>query len=278
MGLQRHGIRWAGAVAVLLLTLVLLPDGCTRPVRRVFSGAVIPLQEQILHIGHRLREGVLTVRGVGGLAEENRRLLEEVVHLQTQLHLLESLEEENRRLRGHLEFRERETRQMIAAQVVSRGIDSWWQTIRINKGSRDGIFPGQAVVSSDGLVGRVTDVSSRMAEVLLISDPACRVSAKIARTGSFGVVRGAGVNRRGYPVAQMTFLHKDIPVRMGDEVVTSGLGGLFPRGIQIGYVEAVGQDEAGLYQKADIVPKAVLDLLDVVFVFAAGPGDGGEVP
>lgn len=276
MGVQRN-LSIQGALAVgLLLLFLFLPEGCTRRIRRVFDRGITPVQEQVLKAGQRLREGAATVRGVGGLAEENRRLLEEMVRLQTQLHLLESLEEENRRLRDHFGFHDRTARPLIAAQVVSRSIDGWWQTVRINKGSRAGVVTDSAVISSDGLVGRVTEVRAGSAVVLLISDPASRVSAKIARTGSFGVVHGAGVNRKGYPVAQIRFLHKDIPVRPGDAVVTSGLGGIFPRDIRIGYVDRVYQDEAGLYQKADIVPKAVLDLLDVVFVFEGDPLSGEE--
>ena len=71
---------------------------------------------------------------------------------------------------------------------------------------------------------------------------------------------------KGYPVVRMEFIHKDTPVRVGDEVVTSGLGGVFPRDVLIGYIETIHTDEAGLYQIADILPQAVINLTDVVFV------------
>jgi rod shape-determining protein MreC len=108
--------------------------------------------------------------------------------------------------------------------------------------------------------------------VILLSDPACKVSARIGRTGSFGLVQGLGVNAQGYPVARMRFIHKDAPVHTGDAVVTSGLGGVFPKNILIGYVERVSTEEGGLYQVADIIPKAVAELADVVFV-AGGEKD-----
>lgn len=275
MGVRKNLLKWGVAVAALVLLFV-LPDGCSRQARGLLRELLTPAQSTLLKTSQRLREGLATVRGFGGLAEENRRLLGELVHLQAQLHLLESLDEENRLLREQLAFRDRSVRGLIAAQVVARSISGWWQTVSIDKGRRDGIFPERAVISPDGLIGRTTDVSARTAEVLLVSDPASRISAKIARTGSFGIVSGAGTDARGYPVARMRFIHKDIPVRPGDTVVTSGLGGIFPRDLLIGYVSRVEMEETGLYQNADVVPNAVLDLLDVVFVYAAAEGEGGH--
>jgi rod shape-determining protein MreC len=74
----------------------------------------------------------------------------------------------------------------------------------------------------------------------------------------------------------MQFIHKDAPVRAGDTVVTSGLGGVFPKDILIGYIESVGMEEAGLYQYADIIPKAVTELMDVVFVTDAEENSEAE--
>ena len=119
-------------------------------------------------------------------------------------------------------------------------------------------------------IGRTGSVSAFGAEVILASDPACKISARIRRTGSFGLVTGRGVNLKGHPLARMQFIHKDTPVHVGDEVVTSGLGGVFPNELLVGYIESVSVDEAGLYQVAEILPQAVVRLTDAVFVTAAG--------
>ena len=79
---------------------------------------------------------------------------------------------------------------MIPADVVSRNISGWWNTVRIGKGARKGIEEGRAVISPDGLVGKTTEVSPFTTEVLLLSDPACRVSAKIKRVDAFGQLAG----------------------------------------------------------------------------------------
>jgi len=266
--------KWVAAALALLL-LFSLPGGCTARVKGFFKDILTPIQSFFLKSGRSLKAGVDSVRGFGGLAEENRLLNEEVVKLQAESRVHEALEEKNLRLRSLLEFRNQQSIALIPAQVVTRSISGWWQSVGLGKGSRSGIRPNRAVISPDGLVGRTAEVSGRSAEVLLVSDPACKVSARISRTGSFGLVVGRGVNLKGYPVARMQFIHKDTPVRVGDEVVTSGLGGVFPRDILIGYVEAVTTEEAGLYQVADVLPQAVINLTDVVFVTTGGE-EGGE--
>ena len=264
--------KWIAAVCVLLLIL-LLPDGLTARVKGFFKGLVTPVQSALLKTGRSLKAGADTVRGFGGLAEENLRLRSELVRLQAQARLNKNIEEENLKLRRMLNFHERQARGLIPAEVSARSISGWWQSIRLGKGIDDGILRNRAVISPEGLVGRTAEVSAHTADVLLLSDPACKVSARVSRTGSFGLVTGHGVNLKGYPVARMEFIHREIPIRVGDEVVTSGLGGVFPRDILIGYIESIETGEGGLYQVADILPHAVVNLTDVVFVSSDPSGD-----
>ena len=264
--------RW-GAAAIALLLLFSLPGGCTARVKGVFKNMLIPVQGFFLRSGSSLKAGLDSVRGFGGLAEENHRLNQGIVSLQTKNRLNENLAAENLRLRTLLEFRNQQSSVLIPAQVVTRSISGWWQSVGLGKGLRSGVQSNQAVISPDGLVGRTADVSAWTADVLLVSDPACKVSARVSRTGSFGLVVGRGVNLKGYPVARMQFIHKDTPVRVGDEVVTSGLGGIFPRDILIGRIEEIHVEEAGLYQVADILPQAVVNLTDVIFVTTPASGN-----
>lgn len=262
---EKKRFHWVAAVLGGLL-LFILPGTCSSRIKGVFKDALTPVQSIVLRTTRSLKEGTDTVRGFGGLAEENRLLRQEVVKLQAEDRVRESLQEENIRLSHLLQFRNSQPHELIAARVVARTIDGWWKSVRVDKGTRDDIFADRAVISPDGLVGRTEDVSAHTAEVLLVSDPACKVSARIARTGSFGLTVGRGVTLDGYPVVRMQFIHKDVPVRKGDAVVTSGLGGVFPKDILIGHIDEVHTEEAGLYQYADIVPNAIVELLDVVFV------------
>lgn len=264
---QKTFFRWVMAAAALLI-LFLLPDGCNARIKGVFTDVLAPVQKLVLKTGQSLKEGADSVRGFGGMLAKNSRLSEELIFLQARLVELENLEQQNRHLQEQLDFFSRQPRALIPCQVTARTINGWWQSVRLDKGRSEGVELNRAVISPDGLVGRTDSISSHTAEVLLISDPACKVSARVIRTGSFGLVTGCGINRRGHPVARMQFIHKDSPVRAGDAVWTSGLGGIFPKDILIGYIESIGMEEAGLYQYADIIPKAVTDLMDVVFVAA----------
>lgn len=252
-------------LVVLLLALLNLPAAQSLGVKNAVRSALAPLQESAASAWRRLREGWATVRGLGGMAAENQRMSAEIARLMSEVRTLKSFERENEQLRAILGFASQAQRDLIPAEVIARSRDGWWQTLRLNKGSEHGVMPDQAVISVDGLVGRVASVSARTAEVLLLSDPTCRVAAQILRTGAFGIVAGRGPQWDGSVVCRMEFINKNIPVRPGDEVITSGLGGVFPRGLLIGYVDRVTTDRSGLFQTAEIISKADIGTLQYAF-------------
>lgn len=262
---QSRVMVWA-ALAVLLAALLNLPPAVASGVKNAVRSAMAPLQESVAETIRRLRAGWDTVRGLGGLAAENQRMATEIARLLGEVRNLRSLERENEQLRAVLGFTSRAQGDLIPAEVIARGRDGWWQTFRINKGRSQGVETNMAVISVDGLVGRVVSVAERSAEVLLISDPTCRVAGQVLRTGSFGIVSGRGPQWDGSVVCRMEFINKNIPIRPGDEVITSGLGGVFPRGLLIGYVDRVAVDRSGLYQYADVISKADIGTLEYVFV------------
>ncbi len=261
---QRNLTVWLGLLA-LLLAVLNLPPAASQSVKNLVRETIAPLQESMTDLLRSLREGVTSVRGLGGLVEENKRLSQEVVRLLAQQRENKVLQRENEDLRRQLGFVARAAEDLVAGEVISRSRDGWWSTLRINKGASDGLKPEQAVISMDGLVGKTVSVSERTADVLLLSDPTCRVAAQILRTGSFGLVAGRGPSWEGQVVCRMEFINKNVPIVPGDEVITSGLGGVFPKGLLIGYVDRVYTDRTGLYQYADIISQADLGLLQYVF-------------
>ncbi len=254
---------------MLLVVAFVLPASFSLRGKGVVRGVVVPVERGTSGFGQRLSEASSAIRGMGGAVEKNRELRHELVRIQDELDKLRVVEEENLRLRRAFEFRRQQPRPMIPCDVISRNISGWWSSVRIGKGTAAGISNNHAVVSPDGLVGKTIEVLKHTAEVLLVCDPACRVSARIERANTFGLVRGGGVNLRGHPVARMDFIDKDTEVHVGDEVVTSGLsgeGGVSPKGVHIGYIVKVHQDDSGLFQYAEIAPSATVSLLDYVFV------------
>ena len=262
------------AVALLLLVFVPIP-ALTLKGKGAVRGVMAPAERSTSSLFKRFSEASAAIRGIGGALEKNRELSHDLVRLQAEVSRLSDAENDNKRLRKAFNFSQEQSFSMIPADVVSRNISGWWNTVRIGKGSKVGIAEGHAVISPDGLVGKTTEVSPYTTEVLLLSDPACRVSAKIKRVDAFGLVRGMGTNLRGEPKARIEFVNKGIRIRVNDEVVTSGLGA-FPKGVHIGYVNKVYKDDSGLFQYAEIVPRATVGLLDYVFVLSAAKQEGNE--
>jgi len=270
------------ATAGLLLLVVLVPfPSLTQKGKGMVRGALTPAERGVSSVWKRLSDTAAAVRGLGVAAEEKRALELKVVRIEAELSSLRGVEEDILSLRQAFKFQEEQAFSMIPCNVVSRNISGWWSSVRLGKGSSAGIEKNRAVISPDGLVGRTFEVNLFTTEVLLLSDPACRVSARISRLkkDGFGLVRGAGSSFKGHPKARMEFINKDVEVRVGDEVVTSGLssaGGIFPRGVHIGYVEKVYRDDSGLFQHAEIIPRATTGLLDYLFVVSDTQKGGGQ--
>ena len=257
-----------GALFIILLNL---PPAVIGGARQAAREAMAPLQGAVTGFWRSLREGLDSVRGLNRQLRENQRLTAETARLVNQVRELQALGDENAQLRRQLGFAARAPRELVACEIIAREGEGWWQTLRLNRGTQDGVAVDMAVVTVDGLAGRTIGVSAHTADVLLVSDPGCRVAARVKRTGSFGVVSGRGPAWSGQVICRMEFINKNAPLLPGDEVYTSGLGGLFPKGLLIGYIENVFMDRSGLYQHADVVTKADLGLMQYVFVVREAP-------
>ena len=271
---DRSIVLWVVLGAVLLVVLN-LPVSVSSQAKGMLREGVAPLQGALSGFSRWVGESVRSVRGIGGLLRENQQMSAELVRLRNEVRDLQALSSDNAELRQQLHFSAQAKRRLTPCEVIARDITGWWETIRLSKGVSDGVSMDMAVITSDGLIGKTVDVSARTCDVLLISDPGCKVSARIVRTGAFGIVAGSGPAKSGQAACQMEFINKNVPVLPGDEVVTSGLGGVFPKGLLIGYVDKIYKDETGLFQRADIIPKADLGMLAYVFVVAE-QGDGAD--
>ncbi len=267
--MRRGWIFWTGIGVILLITLN-LPNAAGRALKSTTRELLAPIQRVISSYTRRLTHAGEAIRGWGGLPERNRDLQVEVLALRHQIREAESLERENLLLRQQLGFARRSPHNLLACEVIARDISGWWQTLRIDHGGSPDIRPGLAVISSDGLAGKVTEVAMKTAEVLLISDPTCKVSVQVGDRSAFGVLAGQGLSWRGSVLCRLDLINKNIPIRPGDPVYTSGLGGVFPKDLLVGHIEEVTPDESGLFQSATVRPKASLGDLGVVFVITGG--------
>lgn len=196
-----------------------------------------------------------------GLRQENLRLQREAGILQRRIDQLEEQVLETQRLQGLLAMRDAWRAEFVAARVVGKDATNWFKTILIDRGSRAGMRRNLPVAAPDGLVGRIVDVTPSTAKVQLITDPVSAAGALMQRTRVTGIVignLGAGLRVRYLP------LLADVVV--GDEVVTSGMGGIFPKGIPVGRVTAVERASGALFQEAVLQPKVDLGRLEEVVV------------
>lgn len=260
---------------IVLLVILNLPAAVSGRLKGFVRDAMAPLQELVVSASQQGQETIKLARGVSQLMNENQRQAGEIARLRLRLNELEGLEDETRKLRNLLAYRSREPRHLLACEVLGRDVSGWWQTVRLDKGLNDGVRADMAVATPEGLIGRVLSATARTCDILLISDPKCKVSALVARSQAFGIISGNGVTAQGLPVCHMEFINMDRrhPVQNGDEVVTSGLGGVFPKDLLVGRLENIKTNESGLYAEAEVVLAADLGALDYVFVVAGlSPG------
>jgi rod shape-determining protein MreC len=144
------------------------------------------------------------------------------------------LEKQNQQLKALVGYFEKQTGDVIAAPIVGRSSDSWWQQVTIGRGSADGIKEGYAVTGIGGLIGRVTEVTPNTSRVLLVSDPNSRIGTMVVRSRYMGYLQG-----QGSQIAVMRFFDKVPDVKEGDMITTSSVSRLFPGGLPIGKIKSV---------------------------------------
>ena len=272
-----RGRTLAIALAVVVtVVLVCLPSSASRGIKGWTRDTLAPFQNVVSQTAQRVRGVFARAAAAGRAADNERDMLAEIGRLRCEAQRLQGLRTENDALRRSLAFRAGNRQRLVAAEVVGRGdISGWWQKLRLDKGLADGVTTNRPVITAEGLVGRTLSVSDHTAEVLLVSDPTCRVACKFSRTGAFGVGQGGGVSLTGRPRLEMLcaplpvevqFVDRRADILAGDEVVTSGLGGVFPEGLAVGRVVSRATDKSGLFQRAQLVPSADLARLRYVFV------------
>lgn len=183
---------------------------------------------------------------------------------------LRTLEEENRRLTGLLDMRTLPRFAPLVARVWARETTGGFQSIVIRRGVKDGVKAADPVVALEGgrvaVVGQVAEVYAETAKLTLLTDPSSAISALVPRTGDQGAVEGATSSR-----LLLNYLFADTEVQPGDEVLTAGLGNIFPPGLSIGTVEAMEIAGAESFRRALVRPAARIGRLSEVLVLRREP-------
>jgi rod shape-determining protein MreC len=233
-----------------------------------FKAGVYQLLAPFLTSGSGLKKQITSVRtglkSLDQLEHENTALQVENRELRATNQSLRDVEHEVNRLRHALNYRERSVFKLIAAEIVARDSSTWWRTVTINRGRRDGIETDMPVVTDEGLIGKTTTVSDVISVVLLVSDENCRVAASVEGSREQGIVSGERGTTGLTPLMGLNFLSKQADLKPGQKVYTSGVGGVFPSGLLIGVVKSYRVRE--LDGQAQLTPAVDLSHLEDVFV------------
>jgi len=171
------------------------------------------------------------------------------------------IEKQYSRLLQLLDFKKNFSSKMLLVEVISNDLNSWFKIIVVNRGANSGIKKGMAVVSIDGLIGRTVEVNSNTSKVLLLTDFRSAVDALIQRTRDRGVIKGKNTN-----IFEMKYIPLNADIKVDDRVISSGLGGVFPKGFLIGTVSRIKKKKQSLFQEAEVVPDRDLSEIEEVFI------------
>jgi len=229
-----------------------------------------PLQAALAGTGRALRRGAQRYLLVVSAAKENQKLREDNARLRAELLAAQRQAGREKELERLLSLQSGTAAETLAAHVVGADVNAYFRVarLRLDRGAGE-LSPGMAVLAPEGVVGRVARVYGAYCDVLLAVDPKSSIDVVIPRTGGRGLLRGAG-GRDRYR-ATLEFEAPAEAVREGDFVVTSGLGGIFPRDVPVGKVVTVGKHDIGLFQTADVEPVVDFARLDQVLVLVTAP-------
>ncbi|MFZ0638394.1 MAG: rod shape-determining protein MreC [Candidatus Acidiferrales bacterium] len=245
---------------VMLLAFQIRRDRDVRLIRVWSADLLTPLQRAGTFIISKVDGvwfGYIDLRGV---SVENRQLTAEVGKLRLKNQELEGQAAQAVRLTRLLGFRQENADiPMVAAEVIGANADSTSFTVFINRGDQDGIRRNMAVITPDGVVGKISEALSHTSQVLLINDRESGVGALLAGTRTHGVVKGTGD-----PLLWMDYVNTEEKVQTGEQVLTSGEDRIFPKNLPVGWVAST---KPGFpFQTVEVTPAAHLDRLEEVLV------------
>jgi len=245
-------------VLIALSVSMMLIDHRTQQLER-FRNILQTVVYPIMFVSTLPRE---VIQGITGSMErsenlqtDNESLRQENLLLRSRLKKLHSLEADNLRLKRLLGQSDRIAERVLLAELVEISLEPYTQKISLNKGSRDDVYVGQPVINGDGVIGQVVHTSQFQSTVTLLTDPSSAVPVIVMRNGLRGVLFGTGVRNR----LDMPYLTADADIRVGDVLISSGMGGRFPTGYPVATVTDVKQNPSDEFLTINTLPVTQLD-------------------
>ena len=261
------------ACLLVIISLIILSYSVKQPTRVGFFRELI--METAAPLANMITLSFKDLAGVWkryiflvGLEDENGRLKKDNASLKEEINRYRESYLENIRLQKLLALKERTNHHTIAAMVIGRDQTSIIKTILINKGTSHGLRLDLPVIADQGVVGRIVETSAHVSRVLLLIDENSNIDALIQENRIQGILQGAA--SRG---CSLKYVAKTETVNVGNIIVSSGLSGLFPKGLLLGVVKNVEKTDSGLFQKIDIAPYVDFSRLEEVMVIVLDKAD-----
>ncbi|MBE2183628.1 MAG: rod shape-determining protein MreC [Anaerolineae bacterium] len=263
---SRRGLRSNKAIyfTVLLVLAVALigasQSGLLSPIESVISIPLNAVSQVFNTLAMRLSGGAVDLAEIQSLQERNAELESALARLQAEVVELREVSSDYQRLADLVDYTSAARAQQFVSADVIASEETPLRTVTINRGTRDGLQMGMPVVTAQGLVGRIIEVQSNAARVLLVTDPSSAISARLQTTRAEGTVAGLVSGN-----LEMSFIPLGETIPNGDLVITSGLGGNLPPDLVIGQVTSSRQG-LDLYQIAQVRSLIDFDELEIVLV------------
>jgi rod shape-determining protein MreC len=265
LNIKRIKTVWIGVIlfffALFLLSSNLGKKRSWNPAEQIIVEIVAPLQKIIQQTIH-ITEGVwLKYFGLINVRDENRELNNAIDALRMENNQYRELITTNRRLQKLFQFKETIDYPVLAVQVIGRDPTGWFKSVIIDKGAKSGLKINMAVVNASGVVGRLVSISPKYAKVLLIIDQNSAVDCIIQRSREKSIVKGFTSK-----ICKLDYVVKTSDVVVGDKVITSGMGRVFPKGLPVGEVIGVGSRPGELFKDIKIRPMVDFSKLEELLV------------
>ncbi|TRW50456.1 rod shape-determining protein MreC [Aliidiomarina halalkaliphila] len=252
-------------LALSLAFLLIFLDhrlGAMQPVRLFLNSIVSPVQYLAVVPEQALDSLISQLQSRRALIIENESLREDMLALRGQMQRYEFLMLENERLRRLLASEAREDRLRMVAEVIAVDSDPFSHQVVVNKGTRHGVFIGQPVIDAQGVIGQVTSVGVSTARVILISDQSHAIPTRAAESGIRVIAQGVGDTS----MLELMHVPHSTELRVGDMLLTSGLGGVFPEGYPVARIQSIVRDESLPFARVRAVPVANLDRIRMLLL------------
>ena len=254
------------AIVGVTVPSVLSAMGLRDTVRDAVGSLATPFRYAFTEVAEAADGFVSYFREFDAIREENRILKDKIKELEGKLSKVDATEEENKWLYDYLGLkREHTDYEFEAARILSREAGNYMTVLTLNRGYMHGIEVNMPVIDENGIVGYVSEVGANWCKAVTIIESASSVGAYVERSGQLGLIEGV-YELTGSGYCQMSYLPADADIRVGDVILSSGIGSIYPRGLPIGYVAELSPDEYSRTLVAKITPAADLSSLRSVMI------------